>query len=247
MEYPQKPGIYNLINKLNGKIYIGKTNNLKRRFRDHKQSSKKYYRGKYPIVRALQKYGWHNFDVQILEYFDEIENEKLLDIEAEWIKKLDATNREKGYNICKRSTDRTKVKVLKKIKLRKKRILSKEHKRKISEACKGKNGNKGVRKKGKKRIGINNPFYGHHHSQKSKEKIKLIHLGKKCPHQEKSVKQIDKNTKEIIKIWPSITEASIALKGNKHGSSSIAQACKKYITPKGYVIKQAYGFKWEYV
>ena len=66
-----KAGVYRLTNKLNGKIYIGSSVNLGRRFTEY--FSSKYLqnvldRSKSPICRALLKYGYSNFSLEILEY-----------------------------------------------------------------------------------------------------------------------------------------------------------------------------------
>lgn len=45
-------GIYQLVNKINGKIYIGKSIDLLSRIRSHKYSKQNFY-----ICRAIRKYG----------------------------------------------------------------------------------------------------------------------------------------------------------------------------------------------
>ena len=54
-------GIYKITNKINGKIYIGQSNDIKRRFLEHT------YRDKLPIDIAIKKYGKENFSFEILE------------------------------------------------------------------------------------------------------------------------------------------------------------------------------------
>jgi group I intron endonuclease len=95
-----KIGIYKLTNTINNKIYIGKSINL-----SHRLSSHKYARGPLVVSRAIKKYGWKNFRVDILESFDHIEKDDLLQREAKWIKELDATNPLIGYNILSFSSD----------------------------------------------------------------------------------------------------------------------------------------------
>lgn len=55
-------GIYKITNKINGKIYIGQSVNIERRWRDHKKAN-----ADYPIHKAFKKYGIENFDFEVLE------------------------------------------------------------------------------------------------------------------------------------------------------------------------------------
>lgn len=122
---PDKPGIYLLTNKINGKIYVGKSNCLRQRMRSYKSCIRPQYKSCCPVVFAIRKYGWNNFRVDILECFEEIENQILLEIETEWIERYDSTNKQIGYNIYKYSTDGTG------------RPCSEEKKKKISDSLKG--------------------------------------------------------------------------------------------------------------
>lgn len=45
--------VYKITNNINGKIYIGQTNNLKRRLQEHKHDK----RMNHPIHNAIVKYG----------------------------------------------------------------------------------------------------------------------------------------------------------------------------------------------
>jgi group I intron endonuclease len=57
------------------------------------------------------KHGWDAFKVEILEIvenFDKLkDNDWLLEREAYYIELFDSTNKDKGYNRCKYSTDKT--------------------------------------------------------------------------------------------------------------------------------------------
>jgi group I intron endonuclease len=122
---PSKAGIYLLRNKINNKIYIGKSINLYKRIYRHKNDSK--YNNSIYICLAINKYGWNNFEVEILEKFDNIDNDFLLKIEAEYIKKYNSTDRKIGYNLLAFGTDKTGFKA------------SAETLRKMSIAASGKN------------------------------------------------------------------------------------------------------------
>ena len=67
-------------NSNNGKQYIGATNNLKRRFWEHKSKSKKLNFG---IYQAIRKYGFESFQFEIVEIVEDIF--KLNDREIYWI------------------------------------------------------------------------------------------------------------------------------------------------------------------
>ena len=69
--------IYVLTNKVNGKKYVGQTRlSVCKRISCHKHS-------KFPIGRAIAKYGWDNFSVETLEYpndvLDKMEQRFILD------------------------------------------------------------------------------------------------------------------------------------------------------------------------
>lgn len=83
-------GIYKITNKTNNKIYIGQSNNIQRRFQEHKIAGKK---SRIPVDVAIQKYGADNFDYEILE---ECSIDDLNAREEYWIKKLNAIKN--GYN-----------------------------------------------------------------------------------------------------------------------------------------------------
>lgn len=69
-------GIYKITNKVNGKCYIGQSINIKRRWRQHKETyvnpaSENY---DYPLYKAIRFYGLENFSFEVLE---ECQPEKL--------------------------------------------------------------------------------------------------------------------------------------------------------------------------
>ena len=82
--------VYCHTNRINGKKYIGITkNSLQKRWRDgqgYKGSTKFYY--------AILKYGWENFDHELL--YENLTEKQAKDKEVELIKKLDT--QKNGYN-----------------------------------------------------------------------------------------------------------------------------------------------------
>lgn len=170
--------VYETINKVNGKVYIGKhkTDNL---------DNDRYIGSGRLIQQAIKKYGVENFERSILFYaFTEsaaYEVEALL-VTEEFVRRVDtynlATGGLGGYtmtqefcdNIAKRMQgagnhnfgrpmlEDTKKKLSKAMSGR---VLTDEHKSKISNAVKGEN----------------HPNYGKHHSDDTKQRIRESNIG----------------------------------------------------------------------
>ena len=66
--------IYKITNKLNGKIYIGKTYlTIEKRFREHCSDSQREGFEKRPLYAAMRKYGIDNFQIETIEQTEEPE------------------------------------------------------------------------------------------------------------------------------------------------------------------------------
>lgn len=90
--------IYRILNKINGKSYIGSTICLEKRFRQHVDASKqeKHSSYNYPLQCAIRKYGVNNFDFLKIE---ETSFEEAADRERYWIEYYNTlTNTGWGYN-----------------------------------------------------------------------------------------------------------------------------------------------------
>ena len=91
-------GIYLYKNKINNKIYIGQSTQLEERHKQHKRNSINIndheYNNAFHI--AIRKYGFDNFDYQILEQNKDFTKEELNELEQYYIKKYDSYNN--GYN-----------------------------------------------------------------------------------------------------------------------------------------------------
>lgn len=87
----KKGYIYRITNLINGKIYIGQTNNFKRRVSQHKYDSQKIDNYLY---RSIRKYGLENFAFEIIE---EAPLTQLNELETAYISKFNSY--EKGYNL----------------------------------------------------------------------------------------------------------------------------------------------------
>lgn len=85
MEY-----IYCIKNKINGKLYIGKTKKPNRRLVEHKILVGKK---RHKLYDAILHYGWDNFEFIIL---DKTTSDKINDLEVLYIKQYDTVL--SGYN-----------------------------------------------------------------------------------------------------------------------------------------------------
>jgi group I intron endonuclease len=157
-----------------GKVYIGMT---------CQEPTKRWkygwgYKNNQHFDSAIQKYGWNNFEHEIL--YTDLTQDQASVKEQELIEKYQSNNPEFGYNISSGGYGgREGV------------PQNDEAKRKISEANKGrllgeKNHLYGVRKYREE-----NPFYGKHHTEETKEKLSKIHKGTK--HTEEAKQKISKS------------------------------------------------------
>ena len=87
--------LYKITNLINGKGYIGITNDYKRRWANHKCNNDPTM----AIAKAIKKYGVENFKFEVL--LSNIPLEEIDDKEIEYIKKYHTHVTEHGYNISK--------------------------------------------------------------------------------------------------------------------------------------------------
>lgn len=95
--------IYCYTNLINNKKYIGQTNNLERRKKQHIQDSIHQHMNhenayNQPIHQAIRKYGIDNFSISVLEIIDTNNWNEVNEIESKWIKK-EKTLAPNGYNL----------------------------------------------------------------------------------------------------------------------------------------------------
>jgi group I intron endonuclease len=88
--------VYCYTNKINGKVYIGKTNNISQRKSRHRRNAF-IEKSTLPFYNALRKYSEDGFDFSILDQFDQ--EYVIFDLEIFYIKALNASNRNFGYNL----------------------------------------------------------------------------------------------------------------------------------------------------
>lgn len=88
--------IYLITNKVNNKIYIGKTiESLRRRWVVHRSHAKT--RAHTPLHKAIRKYGEHNFVLEVISSHNTVEEMDNAEIDA--IKKFNSNDKKVGYNL----------------------------------------------------------------------------------------------------------------------------------------------------
>lgn len=87
-------GIYKITNQINGKIYIGKSTRIERRWSEHKSDVNDINKQNH-LYRAMRKYGKESFNFEIIELCPE-DNNILSEREKYWINYYNSY--EEGYN-----------------------------------------------------------------------------------------------------------------------------------------------------
>ena len=285
--------VYEHINKINGKIYIGVTCQA-----PHLRWGNNgcHYKDNEHFYRAMQKYGWNNFDHIIL--FENLSVESASKLEYELIQRYHSNRADYGYNHASGGIDSFTFNEDSKLKMRNAKLgrkLSQSTKSKISQANSGENAywyqkhhseesNQKNREKhlgkvtseetkikisehnigkhfmsddakkhlSKVKSGENAWNYGKHLSNEHKKKISESEKGKKHTQESiqkmkdvksvnnplnKKVVQIDKETKKIIKVWESISQAARFF--------NVSPTCISRCAKKEH--KSSCGFIWEYL
>lgn len=200
--------IYKIINDINGKIYIGKTEyGIEKRFYEHCRDAFKPRCEKRPLYDAMNKYGIEHFHVELVEETD-IPEER----ERYWIEYYGSFKN--GYNATlggdgRRYADYDLIYGLWQQGLNAKEIHEKLGYDTQTVRC---------------------ALISFQVSPKIRQERGRL-------KQSKAVLMIDKDTEEILQIFPSI-EAAYKYLG-KQSSGHIAEACKGKR-------KTVYGYKWKY-
>lgn len=217
-------GIYIIKNKVNNKHYVGQSWNVEARLRSH--FSRFSSNAKAMISCAIRKYGKEYFDVEIIPVCNIDVNQDQLDLlECQHIENKKSMMPH-GYNMkgggsTGKHTDKTKEKISK---IHRGIAKTEDHRKKISEVQRGvpkpsrsieyrqniSKAHMGVPKgpmsaEQKEKISMNNGrgMLGRKHSQESKDKNRLAHIGQvpwnkgtPCPEETKrKISQTMKNNK----------------------------------------------------
>jgi group I intron endonuclease len=175
--------IYRIKNLINGKIYIGQTQNIKRRFYEHKHELKSGKHHNKHFQNSFNTHGEENFSFEVIE---ECEVNKLDEREIYWIDYCDTVNKKKGYN---QSTGGNTLRGSANPFFRKHHTS--KAKEKMSKFRKGLFAGEKNYFYGKRFIGEDNPFYGKQHTEEVRKKMSDKHHKKKLS---------DKQVEEIIYI-----------------------------------------------
>lgn len=161
-------GIYCIENLVNGKMYIGKASNLKKRKSIHFAELRgNYHRNNY-LQNSYNKYGEENFNFYVIEY---CEKKRLSEKEIKYIRIFDTYCN--GYNMTLGGEGSFGLNV------------SEETREKLSKATSGKNNpfygkhhsEETKEKISKANSGENHPGFGKHHSEKTREKMSRVQSG----------------------------------------------------------------------
>lgn len=255
-----KPGIYQIRNIVNDKIYVGSAVYLKGRRAQHFCHLRNNKHHSYYLQNSFNKYGEKNFIFEILDHVED--KEKLIEREQYYFNTLNP-----NYNICKIAGSQLGYTFSDEVKER----MSVSRKEGL-ESGKITTWNKGIKTKPrtedeKERIsktlkGIKRkPFSAEHRKKISDSRVgksfmtdegKKVQMGKRKKHpnykknikklvaaatlaKQKQVKQIDPLTKEVVKVWGSIKE--VASFYNVSCCNPIARSNKNNTLYKNYLWK----------
>lgn len=207
--------IYKIINDINDKIYVGKTEfSIEKRFKQHCLDAFKKRNEKRPLYSAMRKYGIEHFRVELIE-----ETNNANEREIYWIDKLNSY--QQGYNATKGGDGKKYLDY---------DLIVATYKE-----------NKNIRETSRKlNVSIDSVEAV---LQERKEKIYSLQEVSRNIHG-KAVKQIDKNTGDLIQIFDTLNDAARYVQPNTTSlggvSGHIIDVCKGKR-------QTAYGYKWEYV
>lgn len=172
--------IYKITNKVNGKIYVGKTHTtIEKRWKSHVWTSKRATTNSI-LHHAIRKYGEECFELTLLD--EAVAKESLNEKECFWIAQLNARDTSIGYNIARGGDGGVGGPMFKGHK------HAKETRRQMSNSRRGINnsnfGNHRIMPEDEKAKhgvpGERNGMFGKHHTNAAKNKSREKHLNRKA-------------------------------------------------------------------
>lgn len=171
MEITKKPGIYKITCLSNGIIYIGSSNNIKKRWAKHIRCFRKGDHCNPRMQNCFNKYGENDFIFEVVELVENLEN--LIVREQHYIDLYNACKYEFGFNMCPVAGSTQG------------RIVSDQARINLSKALKGRPGKPTTEatKEKQRQAKLKNPtryWLGKNHSPETKNKISKIQIGRKA-------------------------------------------------------------------
>ena len=196
--------IYKITNKVSGKIHIGQTNDVVKRWKDHLSAVRNNFG--FLLHSSIRKHGTENF---IFEVIEECEDITTNDREKFWISYYDSFHN--GYNLTSggdHDFNRSDETINKMSKSKIGHIVTEETRKKIGEANKGRIRTEEAKKK------MSESQIGHVVTEETRQKIREKHIGKIVNEETRkkisASKSGKKQSEEVVK------NRSEKLKGKKH-------------------------------
>lgn len=213
--------VYQHRNKINGKVYIGITMQTPEQRWRHGEG----YKSSPHFYAAIQKYGWDNFEHNIL--FQNLTKEEACKKEQELIAKYNSINREYGYN----STSGGDI-----------FVMNEETKQKISQSLMGNKNGLGHPCSEEKKKKISEAQKGRRLTEEHKQKLSEAAKKRHTPCSEQAKENIRKAShkkpvycEELNKVFESVQECSRQL---GIPATNISKLCNgRGKTLKGYHLK----------
>lgn len=216
-------GVYKIVNRKDGKFYIGSSVNIEKRLNSHRKALIEGNHNNKYLQNAWNKYGIDSFDFIVIEEVKDIY--ELRNRETYYLQTTNCTDHNIGYNLLNNANIGLGV------------IASKEVRKKISDACSGsKNGNYGRKHTEEELIRIRNNRWGVDYKCKPKKC-----MSRKTPEELALSRQrmselmkgriVSQETREKLRLSRLGKKASSELrqkysdqrKGNKNGNSKLSK------------------------
>lgn len=176
--------LYTITNKINNKVYVGKTNDFNRRKSQHRNTLRKNTHKNPHLQKSWNKYGEENF---VFEKLEEYDDDFIYSMENYWCNLLDSFNYHKGYNEKPTHPFNRGGNSLQTIEKVKKALTGRKHS--IESILKMSNARKGTTIPIETRLKMSNSAKGKKKSEETKKKMSIHRynnpltpfLGKKIP------------------------------------------------------------------